>query len=57
MLSEGEAGIDCINCGHEEVVTTVKEANELSKKLTWSGGDPVCPGCGNSVTFEHYLDL
>ena len=55
MLSEGEAGIDCINCGNKEIVTTA-DANELlSKSLDWDGGDPICPKCGNAVTYEHYL--
>ncbi len=57
MLTNGEAGIDCGNCGGQEIVTTEDKSELLSKSLGWSeGGDPFCPGCGNTVVYEHYLD-
>ncbi|MGI9570184.1 MAG: hypothetical protein ACR2PH_10715 [Desulfobulbia bacterium] len=57
MLSNGQAGIDCINCGNQEIVTTESDSELLSKALEWSAsGDAICPECGNTVTYEHYLD-
>ena len=57
MLTNGEAGIDCIHCGTKEVVTTEDESELLSKSLHWAeSGDPLCPNCGGTVTYEHYLD-
>lgn len=56
MLENGQAGIDCINCGHQEIVTTEDDSELLSKSLDWAGCNPVCPECGDVVTYEHYLD-
>ena len=57
MLNDKEAGIDCINCGHKEVVKTEDQVLILKTNLEWGDfGDPFCPVCGDLVTFEHYLD-
>jgi DNA-directed RNA polymerase subunit RPC12/RpoP len=56
MLENGQAGIDCINCGNQEIVTTEDKSESLSKSLEWVAGDPVCPECGDRVMYEHYLD-
>lgn len=56
MLSDGQAGIDCGNCGYKEVVTTNTEKDAMKKRLVWRQGDPVCPECDDSVWFEDYLD-
>jgi|TARA_Y100000310_G_C20249453_1_gene608398 ribosomal protein S27AE len=58
MLTNGEAGIDCINCGHQEIAKTRDECDLLEIKLEWNDfGDPFCPVCGDTVMFEEYLDL
>lgn len=56
MLSDGEAGIDCGNCGHKEIASTNAEKEVMKERVVWQQGDPVCPGCNNSVWFEDYLD-
>jgi transcription elongation factor Elf1 len=57
MLIDKHAGIDCLECGHEESVTTKAELQQLIDKLEWSSaGDPYCPECGNTVTLENYID-
>ena len=55
-MEDKQAGIDCINCGHSEVVTTEADSDLLVDKLEWLGSDPVCPECGNKCTYEYYLD-
>lgn len=58
MLTDGQAGIDCINCGNQEIVTDEDSSDILSKSLHWTdNGDPICPKCGEPVTYEHYLEL
>ena len=56
MLTNGEAGIDCINCGYQEIVTTQDGLEEMRKRLHWRQGDPVCPECNDTPTFEDYLE-
>lgn len=56
-LNNGQAGIDCLECGYIKTADTAEKAKELSDSLRWHGGDPLCPDCGQSVTFEHYIDL
>ena len=57
MLDDKTAGIDCINCGHQEVVKTGKKRDEMQDKLTWFiGGCAACPECGQPVMFEDYID-
>jgi hypothetical protein len=56
MLENGQAGIDCINCGLQEIVTKEEDSELLSKSLNWVNYNPVCPECGSPVTYEHYLD-
>ena len=56
MLMDKQAGIDCINCGHQEVVKTELELIALQDKLEWGHDSPFCPSCGHIVTLENYLD-
>jgi len=57
MLNDETAGIDCINCGFEEVVESKAESDSLKKSLKWTkNGDPICPGCGHPVTYEDYIN-
>ena len=57
MLNNGEAGIDCTNCGYTEIVRDEGAMEEFKNLLRWdTEGSPVCPGCGLTVTFEDYLD-
>ena len=56
MLSDGQAGVDCGNCGHKEVVSTGVEKEALKARMVWRQGDPVCQGCSQSVWFEDYID-
>ena len=55
-LQDKSAGIECDSCGHEEIVYSEIEAKELASRLKWVSGNPICPECGEAVTFEHYLD-
>ena len=56
MIVDEESGIDCINCGFEKVVTTKAESESLKKSLKWTeNGNPQCPECGHSVTYEDYI--
>lgn len=55
MIVKGQAGISCGACGHEEIVTSARLRGELEGNLTWANGDPVCPSCGITLTFEDYL--
>jgi len=56
VIQDGKAGIDCINCGHQEIATNEDESELLSKSLHWAeNGDAVCPECGHTVTYEHYI--
>lgn len=52
----GEAGIDCTNCGHVSAVKTRRDCENLEKALEWFEGNPVCPECGDYLTFEDYID-
>jgi len=56
MVVDEKAGIDCINCGFEKIVTTKAESESLCKSLQWTkNGDPKCPECGHAVTYEDYI--
>jgi uncharacterized Zn finger protein len=56
MIMDKHGGIDCQECGHQEVVTTKDELEKLRKWLIWDTDSPNCPECGNIVTFEDYID-
>ncbi len=57
MLNDKTAGIDCINCGFEKVVTNRADSDLLQNSLEWAeNGSAVCPECGNSVNYEDYID-
>lgn len=56
MIRYGQAGISCADCGHKEIVNTARMRDHLIEILTWHEcGDPVCPACGELLTFEDYL--
>lgn len=55
-MNDEEAGISCINCGYEKVVTNKCESDRLQKSLRWTeNGSAICPECGNSVIYEDYI--
>ena len=57
MLQNGQAGIDCENCGHQEIVTTKPESKALTEALHWvDDGDPICSECLEVVMYEDYID-
>lgn len=57
MLNDNTAGIDCLSCGFKEVTTNKADSESLQKSLQWTkNGDAICPECGNTVTYEDYIN-
>jgi len=58
MLNNGQAGIDCDDCGYLDIVYSKEHEAALFNALKWPDGhsDPLCPECGALVTFESYIN-
>ena len=58
MLTNGEAGIDCDDCGYQLIAKTKSHEKEIIEFLVWPDDccDPLCPECGAQTTFESYID-
>lgn len=57
MINDGEAGISCDNCWFEIVITSRESILWLESQLEFTkNGDPICPGCGDSVLYEDFIN-
>ena len=47
----------CQNCGHEHLVYTKKELEELESKVEWDeSGNALCPKCKHPNDFGDFFD-